>query len=78
MEQEKNDEDQKMEDVNNQDDEAGVQDQLLKDDHEHLFNDRQVQHFKDFGKDPELYEKLIDAFAPSIWENTDVKKGILC
>lgn len=40
MEQEKNDEDQKMEDVNNQEDEAGVQDQLLKDDHEHLFNDR--------------------------------------
>jgi DNA replication licensing factor MCM4 len=78
MEQEKNDEDQKMEDVNNQDDEAGVQDQLLKDDHEHLFNDRQVQHFKDFGKDPELYEKLIDSFAPSIWENQDVKKGILC
>jgi hypothetical protein len=41
MEQEKNDEDQKMEDVNNQEeDEAGVQDQLLKDDHEHMFNDR--------------------------------------
>lgn len=60
------------------DDEAGVQDQLLKEDHENLFNDRQIQKFKDFSKDPLLYEKLVDAFAPSIWENHDVKKGILC
>lgn len=50
----------------------------MKDDHEHLFDDRQVQKFKDFAKDPELYDKLVDAFAPSIWENQDVKKGILC
>ena len=41
----------------------------MKDDHEHLFDDRQVQKFKDFAKDPELYDKLVDAFAPSIWEN---------
>jgi DNA replication licensing factor MCM4 len=59
-------------------DEAGVQDQALKDEHEHIFNDRQVQRFKEFSKDPELSEKLVDAFAPSIWENHDVKKGILC
>ena len=64
---EKNTEDQPMEDVN--EDEAGVQDQLLKDDHENQFDDRQVQKFKDFAKDPELYDKLVDAFAPSIWEN---------
>ena len=69
-------EDQQMADV--EEDENAVQDQLLKDDHEALFNDRQVQKFKDFAKDPQLYEKLVDAFAPSIWENQDVKKGILC
>jgi hypothetical protein len=64
---EKNNEDHPMEDAN--EDEAGVQDQLLKDDHENQFDDRQVQKFKDFAKDPELYDKLVDAFAPSIWEN---------
>lgn len=32
----------------------------------------------ELANDPQLYELLIDAFAPSIWENHDVKKGILC
>ena len=59
-------------------DEAGVQDQALKDEHEAFFTERQVQQFKDFAKDPLLYDKLVDAFAPSIWENQDVKRGILC
>ena len=59
-------------------DEAAVQDQLLKDEHENMFDDRLVKKFKDFSRDPQLYEKLVDAFAPSIWENQDVKKGILC
>lgn len=43
-----------------------------------IFTNDQVQKFNDFSKDPYLYEKLIDALAPSIWENNDVKKGILC
>ncbi len=76
MDEQKNGEDQPMEDAN--EDEAGVQDQLLKDDHANQFDERQVQKFKEFAKDPELYDKLVDAFAPSIWENQDVKKGILC
>jgi DNA replication licensing factor MCM4 len=59
-------------------DEAAVQDQLLKDEHEQMFNERQVERFKEFSRDPQLYDKLVDAFAPSIWENQDVKKGILC
>lgn len=59
-------------------DEAAVQDQLLKDEHEKLFDDRLIKKFKEFSRDPQLYEKLVDAFAPSIWENQDVKKGILC
>ena len=43
-----------------------------------MFDDRLVKKFKEFSHDPQLYEKLVDAFAPSIWENQDVKKGILC
>jgi DNA replication licensing factor MCM4 len=43
-----------------------------------MFTDRQVEKYKEFSRDPQLYEKLVDAFAPSIWENQDVKKGILC
>lgn len=29
------------------------------------------------SKDKDIYNKLIDSFAPSIWENEDVKKGLL-
>jgi DNA replication licensing factor MCM4 len=35
-----------------EEDENAVQDQLLKDDHEAMFNERQVQKFKDFAQDP--------------------------
>ena len=68
------DEDRAMVDENNEE----VQDVMLKEEHEHMFSDKHVEKFKEFSKDPELYEKLVDAFAPSIWENQDVKKGILC
>jgi DNA replication licensing factor MCM4 len=27
---------------------------------------------------PNIYDILVDSVAPSIWENDDVKKGILC
>ena len=30
-----------------------------------------------FSRDVNLYDKLVDSLAPSIWEHTDVKKGIL-
>ena len=43
-----------------------------------MFSDHQIKRFKEFAQDPQLYQKLIDSFAPSIWENQDVKKGILC
>jgi DNA replication licensing factor MCM4 len=56
----------------------GENEQLLKEEHEQLFSEKQIQKFKELSKDPQVYEKLIDAFAPSIWENQDVKKGILC
>jgi len=68
-------EDEQMVDVN----ETGMhQEELLKDDHEKMFSEKLIERFKSFSKDPELYEKLVDAFAPSIWENQDVKRGILC
>ncbi len=41
------------------------------------FADSEIRKFKEFSKKPDLYELLIDSLAPSIWENTDVKKGIL-
>ena len=59
-------------------DEAGVQDLALLDEHQQMFTEAQVRKFKEFSKDPMVIEKLVDAFAPSIWENEDVKRGILC
>lgn len=59
-------------------DEDGIMDQGLKDEFQHVFTDTQLRKFKEFSEDPMVYDKLIDAFAPSIWENQDVKKGILC
>ena len=42
------------------------------------FTDDEIRKFREFGAKPEVYDLLIDALAPSIWENHDVKKGILC
>jgi DNA replication licensing factor MCM4 len=43
---------------------------------------RQIEEKKrkltELGEDPNIYERLAKSFAPSIWEMTDVKKGILC
>lgn len=30
------------------------------------------------GTDPDIYQKLTNSVAPSIWQMDDVKKGILC
>jgi DNA replication licensing factor MCM4 len=32
---------------------------------------------KNLSKNPEIYKILVESFAPSIWENDDVKKGLL-
>ena len=32
----------------------------------------------ELSKRPDIYELLMESMAPSIWENDDVKKGILC
>ena len=56
----------------------GPEELMLKDEHQGMFTSEQVEKFKAFSKDPQVIDKLVDAFAPSIWENQDVKKGILC
>lgn len=43
-----------------------------------MFSEAQIRKFKALSQDPMVIEKLVDALAPSIWENHDVKKGILC
>ncbi|CAM9351382.1 unnamed protein product [Ascophyllum nodosum] len=37
-----------------------------------------IAEFKQLAADPRVYEKLVSAIAPSIWELDDAKKGILC
>ncbi|KAJ1614565.1 DNA replication licensing factor MCM4-like AAA+ ATPase [Cryptosporidium canis] len=43
-----------------------------------LFTKEMIEKFHTMSKDPMLYEKLSRSIAPSIWENDDVKKGLLC
>ena len=59
-------------------DENGVEDQALQDEHQATFTEAQIRKFKALSQDPMVIDKLVDALAPSIWENHDVKKGILC
>jgi len=42
------------------------------------FNQETKAKLINLSTDPQIYEKLVKALAPSIWENDDVKKGILC
>jgi DNA replication licensing factor MCM4 len=39
---------------------------------------QRVQQLKELSQDPEIYQKLTNSVAPSIWELEDCKKGILC
>ena len=39
---------------------------------------RQIQELQDLSEDPQIYEKLTQSLAPSIWEMDNVKKGVLC
>ena len=64
--------------ANAMDVDEGPEEMMLKDEHQGLFTPEQIEKFKAFSKDPQVIDKLVDAFAPSIWENQDVKKGILC
>ena len=52
-------------------------DAALSEDHQ-TFTEQEIKEFKDFAAKKDVYDLLIDSLAPSIWENQDVKKGILC
>ena len=54
-----------------------VGDAALNEDHQ-TFTEQEIREFKEFAAKKDVYELLIDSLAPSIWENQDVKKGILC
>lgn len=41
------------------------------------FSVDRIRQFEDFAKD-DAYHRLVQAFAPSIWEMDDVKRGVLC
>lgn len=51
--------------------------QALNQEHQ-TFTEQEVKQIKEFSERRDLYHLLNDAIAPSIWENSDVKKGILC
>lgn len=42
------------------------------------FSKAKEAQFKEFAKRPDYKTRLIDMLAPSIWENNDVKLGLLC
>jgi DNA replication licensing factor MCM4 len=42
------------------------------------FTSTRVREFQEFCRQGDVYNRLINSFAPSIWELEDVKKGILC
>jgi DNA replication licensing factor MCM4 len=41
------------------------------------YNENVFNQVKQLAQNPEIYNILMDSFAPSIWENEDVKKGLL-
>jgi DNA replication licensing factor MCM4 len=43
-----------------------------------VFSPAMVTRYRNLARDPDVYNKLVSAIAPSIWELDDVKRGILC
>ena len=41
------------------------------------FSSERIRQLKDLADSPDIYDKLTAAFAPSIWELDDVKRGLL-
>lgn len=56
---------------------GAMAEQALTEDHV-AFSQEEIKSFKEFSQKEDVYDLLIDSLAPSIWENHDVKKGILC
>lgn len=68
--------------VNNEDVDSKMVDKEIEESaeehHEFVkFTESDVKKFKEFSKTANIYEKLVEVFAPSIYENEDVKKGVL-
>jgi DNA replication licensing factor MCM4 len=42
------------------------------------FNDDEKREFFEMASQPDIIDKLVHSFAPSIFGNDDVKKGVLC
>ena len=42
------------------------------------FSPERVAELEELSKQPDVYDRLVKALAPSIWEMDDVKKGVLC
>ena len=42
------------------------------------FTAERIREFRDFVDKGNVYDRIVAAFAPSIWEMEDVKKGVLC
>ena len=59
-------------------DEGGLANDEDRDRPAKLFTAERVQEFRDFVAKGDVYDRIVAAFAPSIWEMDDVKKGILC
>ncbi|XP_026321019.1 DNA replication licensing factor MCM4 isoform X2 [Hyposmocoma kahamanoa] len=44
---------------------------------EHRFPPERIELFKELAKQPDCYERLARAIAPAVYENLDIKKGVL-
>lgn len=42
------------------------------------FSPERIREFEAFARSGDVYTSLVAAFAPSIWEMEDVKRGVLC
>ena len=42
------------------------------------FSPERIAELEELSKQPDVYDQLVKALAPSIWEMDDVKKGVLC
>nr|AAG37988.1 DNA replication licensing factor MCM4 [Plasmodium falciparum] len=43
-----------------------------------LFTTEVIQKMEQLSKDPNIYQRLVDSIAPSIYGRGDIKKGLLC
>jgi len=50
---------------------------LIEEGQEIAISDEMRREIENLSKNPDIYNLLVDSLAPSIWENDDVKKGLL-